>query len=149
MSKISVRTRINIKAPPNDVFKYISETKYFYIWNPALRDITGAKKLGLGKAYDTTSVVLKDLEIKSHNIVVEFQPGKSLGLQNQMGTVKYASVFNLTDKGSHTLLTLKLDIVTESQIFGLTMPVLKRLANRELQTDMQALKIAVEDKIEL
>lgn len=51
-------------------------------------------------------------------------------------------------KKIYTILRLKVDVITKSQILGLTNPVLKRLANNELKMDLNYLKVVVENKID-
>lgn len=147
MATVSARTSINIKAKPTDVFEYIKNLKYYYYWNPSLRMLSHEGELEEGMTYESESVVLRDIVIKSQNVVTKLVPNKEIDVTNNMGTVKYDSSITLTDRSHATLVVCRIDVLTESRAFGLTLPVLKQLAQRELQTDLQALKFAVENNI--
>lgn len=147
MPTVSAKTSINIKATPEDVFAYLKNLKYWYYWNPSLRMLSHEGELEEGMAYESESVVLKDIVIKNQNVVTKLIPNKEIDVANNMGTVKFDSSITLTNRSHATMVVCRIDVLTESKAFGLTLPVLKQLAKRELQTDLQALKIAVENKL--
>lgn len=60
----------------------------------------------------------------------------------------YVANFRLQGRGDSTLVTCSTTVTAASAAFAFTAPILKRLARRELQTDMQALKLAVENGLE-
>lgn len=147
MATVTAKTSININAQPEDVFEYIKNLKYHYYWNPSLRMLSHEGELEEGMSYETESVVLKDIVVKSRNHVTKLVPNKEIDVANSMGTVKYESSITLANRSHATLVVCRIDVLTESKVFGLTLPVLKQLAKKELQTDLQALKFAVENNI--
>lgn len=149
MNKITALSSITIKAAPKDVFKYISQPKYFYLWNPSLRHITNDEPLKINSQFETETVILNNINIKSKNTVTEYEENKKLVLENSFGLIQYKQIYRLEQSRKiYTILRLKVDVITKSQILGLTNPVLKRLANNELKMDLNYLKVVVENKID-
>lgn len=142
-----VITRVTIGAAPAAVFHYLINLKRHYLWNPQIQTISTDGMLKLGSVYQTTSQVL-GVRIASHNIVTKFSPPKELAIENNTGTVHYQAHFKLRRKGDGTEVVLATTVSADSAAFAFTVPILKRLAHRELQTDMQALKVAVENGLE-
>lgn len=145
-SEIKSVSRVTIKASPNEVYKYISNLKY-YLWNPSLRYLSKEEPFKLGVSFDSESVILRKNIIKCHNVVTELVNNESIGMENQLGNIKYKKLFKLKKKDKTTILSAELAILTPSQAFALTTPILKILAQRELKTDLNALKIVVENKL--
>lgn len=144
----SIVARVTIAAEPDEVFKYLADLKYHELWNPQLRSLSSEGKLKLGSKYETESEVM-GIPIEARNVVTKFVPNKELELENNTGSVMYRINFNLTYKPlGHTLVILTAHLITQSKIIGLTVPVLERLAKYELKMDLEALKIAVEGKLE-
>jgi hypothetical protein len=125
----------------------LTDLKRHYLWNPPLQSISSTDRLHLGSVYQTTSLVL-GVRISSSNLVTKLSPSKELEIENNTGTVHYRVHFQLRDKGESTLVTCSTTVSSDSGAFAFTAPILKLLARRELQTDMQALKIAVENQLE-
>ncbi len=147
MEKVFTRSRITIKAKPSEVFKYLSNTKYHYYWNPSLRVISDQVDLNIGSSYDTEVIILKDIRIKSHVIITDYVKDRLIEFNNAVGAIDYTAKIKLTAKDSATEVTLDINVLTKSKTFGLTLPVLKQLATNELNTDLRSLKVAVENKI--
>ena len=145
--RVSVVTVILVNANPSEVFKYLVNLKYHFFWNPHLLSVTPMKHLKLGSVYRSESLIL-GMTIKGSNLVAKFVKDKELELENQLGAIQYRINFRLSSSHSKTNITCSTTIVPESKVFTYAVPILKRLAKRELQTDMQALKIAVESKLE-
>jgi hypothetical protein len=144
--KVDVVTRVTIDASPSEVFEYLSDLKYHYLWNPQMRDVKPVTVLKQGMTYDTINSVL-GVKITSTNKVFIFDKDEKLGLVNESGPVHYRVIFQLVTKAEKTQVVCTTEVSTDSQAFAFTQPVLKVLAQRELQTDMQALKLAVEHKL--
>jgi len=97
----------------------------------------------LGSTYKSTSLLL-GIKVNGTNLVTKFSRNQELELENTTGTVKYNVNYRLTASGSETKLTCTTSVFSDNRVFAFTTPVLKMLAQRELQTDLAALKIAVE-----
>ncbi len=145
-NQVTVSTQITITADKHAVFKYISDLRYHYLWNPQLQLISSQKALKLGSTYKTESQVL-GITITAFNRVTLFIPVKEIEIQNKFGSVKYTVHFKLAERGSKTRITLSTTVSTDSAVFGFALPVLKKLALRELRTDLNALKVAVEQRL--
>jgi carbon monoxide dehydrogenase subunit G len=141
--KADVITRITIKATPAEVFKYLQDLNYHYLWNPQIHSIKPIINLKLDATYETTSQVL-GVRINAVNKVTKFQPNREIELANSTGMIKYCANFRLKPSGKNTVLICDTSVSSDSHAFAFAKPVLKMLARRELQTDLQALKIAVE-----
>lgn len=144
--KATVSTSVTISATPADVFEYLAHLKYHYLWNPQIRKFSTQDSLSIGKKYTTESQVL-GATIKATNEVTTFDPPHKLVLENFMGVVKYRATFRLSGNVKETRVVLTTQLSTNGAIYIFTKPVLKQLALRELRTDLQALKIAVENKL--
>lgn len=144
--KADVVTRITISASPQEVFNYLSDLKYHYIWNPQTRRIYPVTILKKGTVYNTENVVL-GMVINSQNKVVKFVKDKEIQLVNETGQLHYCVNFQLLPKGKKTQVVCDTQVSTDGRYFSFAKPVLKLLAQRELQTDMRALKLAVEHKL--
>jgi carbon monoxide dehydrogenase subunit G len=142
----TIKTQVGIKAPPADVFKYLSDLKYHHLWNPQIQSFSSKERLALGSKYKTESQVL-GVKIKSNNEVTKFANPEEIEIANNTGTVKYKANFKLVDKEGGTFLTCSTTVSTDSEAFAFAKPVLKLLARRELQSDLQALKLAVEHRL--
>lgn len=144
--KATIVTKVSIGAQPDLVFEYLTILKYYYLWNPQIRKLSSKKQLQLGSTFNATSMVL-GIKIDSHNVVTKYVPSKLFELQNNIGTVHYVANFRLKRIENKTVVVLKTTVSTNSKAFVFTIPLLKQLSRRELQTDMQSLKIAVEHKL--
>jgi hypothetical protein len=145
--KASVVTRVTIAAKPSEVFTYLIDLRYHYLWNPQLQEITPIIKLKQGAVYKTLSRVL-GMTIKASNEVTKFTQNQELELVNKTGLVAYRANFRLLTKAGKTQVICNTTVSSDINAFAFTVPVLSRLARRELQTDMQALKLAVEHKLD-
>lgn len=143
----TVATTITISAKPNEVFTYLENLKYHYLWNPQVRTISTIEKLRLSAKYKTESTVL-GMTIKATNVVTGFKPSEELILENALGSVQYRAKFKLYPLQHKTTVKLSVTLAADSKIYVFTVPVLKQLALRELKTDLQALKIAVENNLQ-
>jgi hypothetical protein len=140
-------TRVSIAAQPAAIFEYLTDLKRHYLWNPQLQNISSTEALRLGSVYQTSSMVL-GVKIASTNTVTRFSPLRELEIENNTGTVHYRAHFRLQPDGERTSIICSTTVSSKSGAFAFTAPILRRLARRELQTDMQALKIAVEHGLE-
>lgn len=144
--KASVVTKVTIQASASRVFNYLTDLKYHHLWNPQVLRISQHGKLKLGSSFASTSLLL-GVEVESNNVVMKFVYPKELEIQNKVGMVQYTANFKLFQAGGTTLVVLTTEVSSHSKAFAFAPPLLKVLARRELQTDMQALKIAVEHKL--
>lgn len=145
--KANVITKITIQAPSAQVFRYLSDLKYHHLWNPQVLRISQHGKLKLGSSFKSVSLLL-GIEVESSNVVTKFAPPKELEIRNSVGMVQYTAHFWLFPAGQKTLVVLTTEVSSHSNAFAFAPPLLKILARRELQADMQALKIAVENNLQ-
>jgi hypothetical protein len=141
-----VTTQVTILAKPSEVFTYLSDLNLHYLWNPQLQNISSTKQLALGTTYQTESQVL-GVKIKANNVVTRFKKLKELEITNTTGLVRYKANFKLQANSTPTVLICTTTVSADGEAFAFAKPVLKLLARRELQADMQALKLAVEHKL--
>lgn len=144
--KATVVTRVTIAAAPAMVFTYLTDLRYHHLWNPQVRHISKHGKLSLGTSFENVSVLL-GIEVRSKNVVTKFQPPTELEMTNRIGLVHYKAHFYLKPSGKGTQVVLSTVVTPQSNAFAFATPILKSLARRELQTDMQALKLAVEHQL--
>lgn len=142
-----ILTKVTIAAEPRAVFSYLENLKYHYLWNPQIQSIKPVITLKQGATYETVSVVL-GVRISAVNEVTKFVAGKELELVNSTGMVKYRANFRLKQQGLKTELSCNTTVSSESHAFAFATPILKLLARRELQIDLQSLKLAVEHNLE-
>jgi hypothetical protein len=147
MATLALKNKVSIKAEPSEVYFYLSHLKYHYLWNPSMRHLSSEGELTLGMSYEAKSKLLGGITVSSRNKVTELVPNKKLRLQNRLGNIKYDAEFTLAKRRSRTIVTCNIIIDTKAQILGMTLPVLKQLGNRELQSDLYYLKLAVENKM--
>jgi hypothetical protein len=102
--------------------------------------------LKLGSIYASESVVL-GVQIQANNEVTAYTKNQEIELLNNTGTLQYRINFRLQPQGKKTLLRSTTVVSTNNKAFAFAKPVLKMLGQRELQSDLQALKIAVEQKL--
>jgi hypothetical protein len=145
--KAHVTARVSIKADPAGVFHYISDLHLHYLWNPFLIELSPVTVLRLGKVYKSTSMLL-GVKVQGENKVSKFIKDSELELENSAGLLKYRVNYRLQTKQDKTILTCTTEVSSDRNAFVLTKPVLKLLARRELQTDLKALKIAVENNLQ-
>lgn len=142
----NVTTRISIAASASEVFEYLTNLKYYLLWNPQITNLSGHGKLKLNSTYSTTSNVL-GVTIKSKNVITKFRADKLIQIENKTGLVHYIARFTLKPDRKKTLVICATTVSSESSAFAFAVPVLKLLARRELQTDLQALKLACEHQL--
>jgi hypothetical protein len=143
---VRVITQIAIAAPRPVVFEYLTDLKYHHLWNPQVQSLAGSGVLEKGSTYQTTSLLL-GIKVHSHNKVTLVQSPRRLVIENDAGLVHYKAEFQLEADGDKTVVVCSTNASADSVAFAFTKPVMKLLARRELQTDLQALKIAVEQKL--
>ncbi|HSW80566.1 MAG TPA: SRPBCC family protein [Candidatus Saccharimonadales bacterium] len=145
--KATFITRVRIAANQELVYEYLTNLKYHQLWNPQTRKISAKCKLQLGSTFTTMSIVL-GIKIYAKNIVTKLIEQEEFEIKNVTGTVHYVANFKLKKWLGKTLVVSTTTVYTDSKAFVFTVPIMKRLARRELQTDMQALKIAVENRLQ-
>jgi carbon monoxide dehydrogenase subunit G len=141
-----VVTQINIDAKPAAVFEYLTNLKLHHLWNPQVQSISSQGRLALGSEYETRSIVL-GVRLKSKNVVTACVKPKELEITNDTGIVKYRARFALKTAGKRTVVSCTTEVSADGEAFAFAKPIMKLLARRELQADMQALKIAVEHQL--
>lgn len=145
--EVRITTRIAIAASPDRVFEYLADLKYHHLWNPQVFSISTTKRLAMDSTFETESRVI-GLVITAVNRVVGFEPPNELVIENSAGNVLFTALFRLHPRDNVTLVRLTTTLSTNVLLHGITLPVLKQLASRELQADLKALKIAVENGLE-
>jgi hypothetical protein len=119
-------------SPSLSIISYgVPTYRVFPVWRPS----NWAVSLMLG------------VKVKSTNKVTRFVAGRELELQNTTGTVQFKVNFHLASKYKNTLVVCSTTVSSDIQAFAFSGPILRKLAQRELQSDMQALKIAVENQL--
>ena len=92
---VSIATKVIVAASPSDVFKYLTNLKYHFFWNPHLISINPIKSLKMGTAYESESLIL-GVTIKGTNVVSKFDEDKEFELENQLGAISYRINFRLS-----------------------------------------------------
>lgn len=87
------------------------------------------------------------MTIEANNTVTSFVPPKELAIENSMGNIHYIAKFRFAPQQGKTSVRLSVSLSTKSKMYVFTKPVLTQLALRELRTDLQALKIAIENNL--
>ena len=145
--KATFITKVRIAADQQLVFEYLTDLKYHCLWNPQTRSISSKSKLQLNSRFKTTIIVL-GIKIRATNLVTKFHAPSVFEIENTTGTVHYVASFRLRPSFGKTLVTSTTTVFTDSKAFVFTVPIMKRLARQELKTDMQSLKVAVENRLE-
>jgi hypothetical protein len=143
--RVSVVSRVTIDARQRDVFKYLADTSYHFFWNPHLQSLNPKGPLKLGSSYKTSSLFL-GVKVSGENHVTKLVANRELQIENNTGTLVYKVNYHL-QAGPPTLLICTTKVTAKGNTFAFTMPILKLLARRELQSDLKALKLAVEQKL--
>ncbi|HVW22928.1 MAG TPA: SRPBCC family protein [Candidatus Saccharimonadales bacterium] len=141
-----VSTQVTIAATPANVWRYLSELKYHYLWNPHLTHLSPLGSLKPGSTYSATSLLF-GIKIKALNKVIKLKPSKQLVIQNDNGTLIYIITYTLSPQGKKTLLKCRISVRPQHPAFAFAAPVLETFARHELQADLQSLKVAVEQKL--
>jgi hypothetical protein len=143
-----VTARVSINSKPTEVFKYLKHLKYHFLWNPFLQKLDPISALKTGMKYNSVITIL-GVKIKSTNKVMTLTSDKELTIENSTGILKYKVCYRLLEKGhSQTSVICTTTVETDNRTFAFSGPVLKVLAQRELQSDLQALKVAVEQQLD-
>ncbi len=145
--KVSVISRISIAANRNEVFKYLTDPSYHFLWNPHLQSLTPMHTLKQGSKYKTTSLLL-GVRVKGNNLISKSVPEREFQIENNTGMIKYRVAYQLHTKNKFTEVVCTTVVSTNNKAFAFSTPILKLLAQRELQSDLKALKIAVEHRLE-
>jgi hypothetical protein len=144
--QVSVVTRVTIDAKQETVFCYLSQLKYHYLWNPHMRKISPIIELKRGQTYEVETVILGVL-IKNINKVAKFNKNKEIEIVNNTGQIRYSVNYRLQTVEGKTQVRCTTVVTAVSNYFAFARPVLRSIAQRELQTDMKALKLAVEHQL--
>jgi hypothetical protein len=143
---VRVVTRITINASAKDVFCYLSNLQYHYIWNPHMRKVKPIAELKRGMVYVSENVLL-GVRVTNVNKVAKFSRNKEIELVNNKGQIQYRINYLLVPQEGKTQVVCTTNVTAVSNYFSFAKPALRMIAKRELQTDMQALKLAVEHKL--
>jgi len=141
-----VTTRVTINATAPRVFDYVAELKYHYLWNPHIETISPLGRLKTGVEYHATSLMF-GLKIRSINHVTKCVQDQELEIENSTGLLHYNVNYSLSADQDKTIVRCDISVSADSEAFAFAKPVLKMLARRELQADLQALKLAVEQQL--
>ena len=144
---VRVVSRIAINAPLKEVFRYVEDSNYHLLWNPHLQSIDAHGRLKKGTKYHTTSMLL-GVKVRSDNKVTQFEPNEVIEISNQTGPLHYTVHYQFIVSEQTTMVHCTTIVDTDTKAFGFTKPVMKLLAQRELRSDLQALKIAVEQQLQ-
>ena len=144
--KARVVSKVTIHASITEVFKYLENLSYHQLWNPQLQNINPITNLALDSTYQTTNIFLGK-KLKTSNVVTKFEKNSEIQIENTTGLVEFCANYKLSKKNNSTIVTSNITVASKSKAFAFATPVLKALAQRELQTDLQALKVAVEQKL--
>jgi uncharacterized membrane protein len=144
-SRARIDAKVTIQATPEQVFSYLKDLKYHSLWNPHLQKISPITKLQPGVAYKTSSLIL-GIPVSGTNTVLRLKPNEVLEIQNVAGTLEYKVTFRLKQSGKGTTVRCTTNLYAKHSSFVFAAPLLKALAQRELRTDLDALKEAVEQK---
>ncbi len=142
-----VKTQIVIDADAATTFRYLSHTKYHHLWNASLQSIQPLTELTLGDSYLSVSLLL-GVRTKSKNHVKKFVQDKEIEFENKTGMLQYRANYVLVATNKTTKVVCSIIVSAESKAFAFARPMLEHLARRELNTDLQALKKAVEEGLE-
>lgn len=112
-----------------------------------MQSVAPLEQLEEGSVYTTQSQVL-GVKIKAVNHVVDYIQDEQLGIRNKTGMIQYSAQFKLSKRGDKTLVTSSVSVSSQSKAFAFAEPMLKQLARRELRADLEALKNAVEQKLQ-
>ncbi len=146
--KARVNTQVSINASASEVFKYLSQLDYHFLWNPHLIYISSDENLKLNSKYNTTSHIL-GVKIKANNQVTKFIKNKLIKIDNTTGMVKYSALYEIIKKSNKTVILKNVtEVEANHKAFAFSTPVLNIMARRELQSDLQSLKLAVENKLQ-
>jgi len=140
-----VSSQVTIHDTPSRVFTYLTELKRHYLWNPHLKDVKPLIKVQADTIYRTRSWLF-GIEVRGLNKIVNYVPNKELGIENDTGLLHYKVNYTLSRKGKNTVLECDTEVFADSKAWAFAKPVMKQLARRELQADLELLKIAVEQR---
>jgi hypothetical protein len=144
--KVRVVAKITINAAPHLVYEYLINLKYHFLWNPHLRTISPIIILKQGSSYKSSSVLL-GVKVKGHNKATKLVENKELQIENQTGLIRYSVNYKLRLRQNQTSVVCTTSVNTDYKPLHFAESVMRVLAKRELQSDLQALKIAVEHGI--
>jgi hypothetical protein len=142
----SVTSRVSINARSEEVFKYLSDSNYHFLWNPHLQSLTPMTKLKKDASYETVSLLL-GVKVSAKNLVTKLTANKELQIENTTGSLKYKVNYRLVANSKLTVLICNTEVTADGNSFAFTLPILKLLARHELQSDLKSLKLAVEQKL--
>jgi hypothetical protein len=142
----SVVSKISINAKPPQIFKYLRDTNYHLLWNPHLQSLTPMKRLQEGDSYTTSSLLL-GVKVNGKIRVTKLKPNIEMQVENNTGTLTYKVNYKLQSNSLPTVLVCTTEVSASGPSFAFTAPILKMLARRELQSDLKALKLAVEQEL--
>jgi hypothetical protein len=141
---VSIVSKVQINASKAAVFKYLKDLKYHYLWNPHLRDIEPIRPLVVGFQYETKSSLF-GIIVNGHNTVTKLVPEKELQIENNTGTIKYSVNYTIKPQTRNRMqVTCTTEVTTSGIAMKFTGTALKAMVRRELQSDLQALKVTVE-----
>ncbi len=143
---VRVKASIKIKKTPAEIFTYLKDLNYHYLWNPTLQNVQPISMLKKGTAYETTSLIL-GVKVHGKNIVTVFIPNKELEIENNIGTIRYKVSYLLTGSRDETQIVCHTTINNEHKGFAFSAHVLKLLIKRELHSDLEALRLAAEQSL--
>lgn len=143
---VKVVTKIRIAATRSEVFTYLKDLKCHFLWNPFLRDIQPLTKLKQGMRYKTESTLL-GVTVRGNNTVTKLVANRELQIENETGSLRYIVRYSVEPHAGGSEVVCHTQVRTQHTTFQFTAPVLRTLARRELQSDLKALKVAVEQKL--
>jgi hypothetical protein len=145
-----VTTRITIDASPAAVFEYLITLRLLYLWSPHLESVSpkSLERLSDSVVYKTTTLLF-GIKVHAENKVIKFVQDKQMTAVNETGLLNYRLDYNLRQlKSGSTVLTCSTEISADSKAFAFAKPVFKTLTLRELQSDLDSLKFAVEQQLQ-
>ncbi len=145
--QVNITSKVDIGVKPSEIFTYLTDLKRHYLWNPHLRKVAPLNSLKLGVTYRSTSLLL-GIEVRGSNKVVKYIQNREIEIANSTGTIHYRVNYKLLNNTSKTQVVCTTHVSSDHKSFAFTQPILKLLARRELQSDLEALKIAVENQLQ-
>jgi uncharacterized protein YndB with AHSA1/START domain len=138
-SRMEVTTSVEVAAPPDEVFAYVSDAEHNPEWQRGMVSArwTGAGPIGVGSTYDQVATFL-GRRIESTFAVEVFEPGRVIRASSTGGSfpITFTRTVEAVDGGSRVTAVITGDA---SGFFKIAEPILKRLVQRSVDADYRNL----------
>jgi uncharacterized protein YndB with AHSA1/START domain len=146
-ARISARTQVDVRRPPDEVFAYLADVRRHAEWSPKPYRVEGLDgPVALGTKFTSYGWVPRDPDHRNDVEVVEYDPPRALAFSSAEQDERFVNTFTLTPTKDGTRVERTIDMPRPHGFLGAVFPlVVSGFIRPAVAKGMRMLKQRLED----